>query len=301
MKSIMFKALIGAVIVILGYLAYNILSDRKRERVDTVLEQKAEEQQRTIAVLEEKVAALQEELDGREDTAVPKEKIAQIFGENKTEFSPPAAQAVSCEELQRRLLSFFKYLDEKNYMQPHGLNESAQEFLQKTVSRLTDHEPQITGEMQEIPTLMKNMAYFYRVLGRKRLDIIREIITHEADIIESAMTNFNQYYQSDTACKNTPVHLPPLETSYHYALFFLNTLAGKNYLLRRNSKLRIIATYYCILIIDRANEKGLNRYGYDIRPQIAMLLGDINDHKRLVYKEHYLEELKILQRKYAQQ
>jgi len=115
------------------------------------------------------------------------------------------------------------------------------------------------------------------------------------------MTIFNQYYQLDTECKTNTVHLPSLETTYNYALFFLNTLAGKNYLLRRDSKMRIIATYYSILIIDRTNEKGLNRYGFDVRPRIAMLLGDINDHKRLVYKEHYVEELTILQRKYAYQ
>jgi hypothetical protein len=63
--------------------------------------------------------------------------------------------------------------------------------------------------------------------------------------------------------------------------------------------MRIITSYYCILIIDRANEKGLNRYGFDIRPQIVMLLSDISDHKRLVYKEQYVEELKRLQRKYS--
>ncbi len=301
MKSIIFKALIGVVIVILGYLVYNIITDRNRETVDTVLEQKAEKQQRTIAALEEKVTSLQEELDGREDTAVPREKIAHIFGEKKTDPSLPELHELSCEELQRRLLSFFTYLDEKNYMQTHGFNESAQEFFQKTLSRLTDNKPQITGEMQELPILMKNMAYFYRVLGRKRVEIIRDVITHEADIIESVMTIFNQYYQLDTKCQIKTVHLPSLETTYNYALFFLNTLAGKNYLLRRDSKMRIITAYYCILIIDRTNEKVLNRYGYDIGPQIAMLLSDINDHKRLVYKEHYLAELKILQSKYAHQ
>jgi len=298
MKSIIFKVFIGAVIAIAGYLAYNIITDRHRESVDTVLEHKAEKQQRTIAELEEKVATLQEELDDTEDTAIPKEKIAQTFGEKKTEVSLPAAQALSCEELHRRLISFFKYLDEKNYIQPYGLNESAQEFFQKTVIRLTENEPQITGEMQEMPILMKNMAYFYRVLGRKRLEIIRDVVNNEADVIESVMTTLNQYYQLDTECKKMPVHLPSLETTYNYALFFLNTLAGKNYLLRRNSKMRIITSCYCLLIIDRANEKGLNRYGFDIRPQITMLLGDISDHKRLVYKAHYLEELNRLQEKY---
>jgi len=301
MKNIIFKVLIGTIIGIAGYLAYNVITDRNRESVDTVLEQKAEKQQRTIVELEEKVATLQEKLDDTENTAIPKEKIAQTFGEQKTEVSLLVVQELSCEELNRRITSFLKYLDEKKYIQAHGLNESTHEFFQKTVSRLTENEPQISGEMQELPVLMKNIAHFYRVLGRKRLEIIRDVIHNEADIIESVMTTFNQYYQPDKECKKMTVNLPSLETSYNYALFFLNTLAGKNYLLRRDSKMRIITSYYCLLIIDRANEKGLNQYGFDIRPQIVMLLSDISDHKRLVYKAYYLEELKRLQVKYSHQ
>ncbi len=301
MKKIMFIGITCVVIGIAGYLAYEWLTDSARKGTDTVLEQTAENDQRAIAALEEKVSTLQEKLDKEEDTSIPREKIAHAFGDKNAGVSLPEAQELSCESLNRRIKSFFKYLDEKRYIQPYGLNESAQEFFQKTVILLTENDPQITGEMQEVPMLMKNMAYFYRVLGSKRLEIARNIINLEADIIESVMITFNQHLHSDKPCQETAVNLPSLKTSYNYAMFFLNTVAGKNYLLRRTSKMRIITCYHCLHVIDEANEKGLNRYGFDIRPQLDMLWSDINDHKRLVFKEYYLEELKRLQRKYSDQ
>ena len=47
-------------------------------------------------------------------------------------------------------------------------------------------------------------------------------------------------------------------------VFFLNTLGGRSYMLRRESKLRMLVSYYAILIVDRANDEKFNRYGIDV-------------------------------------
>jgi hypothetical protein len=282
---------------IAGYFTYNWMKEKEQKNTE-IISEKSEEQQK-IAKLEEKVSVLEEELEDKEDTSIAKEKIAQIFGEKKSEIPTPKEKKVSCEELHRKISSLFNYLDEKKYTQTYGLNESTEEFVQKIVNLLTENTPQITGEMQNMPILMKNMAYFYRVLGRKRLEILREIIKNENDIIESGMRVVYQYFKADNQCKATAVNLPPFESVYNYSIFFLNTLAGRNYLLRRSSKIRIITSFYCILIIDRANDESLNQYGFDIRPQVEKLLNDIKDHKRLVHKKYYLEELEKIERKYS--
>jgi hypothetical protein len=296
MKKIVVVLIAMTGLGIAGYFTYDWMTEKERKSADTILEKKEEQQK--IAALKEKVSVLEEALGKKEDTSSAKKKIAQAFGEKKSEIPSLKEKKLSCKELNRRISFLFNYLDEKGYTQSYSLNESSQELFQKIVSLLTENTPQITGEMQDMPILIKNMAYFYRVLGRKRLEIIRIIISHEADIIESAMITFNQYFHSGKRCSEIAVNLPALKILYNYSVFFLNTLAGRNYLLRRDSKIRLITSYYCTLIVDRANEERLNRYGFDIRPQIEKLLSDVNDHKRLVYKKHYLEELERLHRKY---
>ena len=88
---------------------------------------------------------------------------------------------------------------------------------------------------------------------------------------------------------------------YEYAVFFLNSLAGKSYLLRRESKVRILTVYYCILILDQANQKVINRYGLDIRPLIDAAAYDIRSQRGLVAQKQYLDTLLQLRVKYESQ
>ena len=68
--------------------------------------------------------------------------------------------------------------------------------------------------------------------------------------------------------------------------------------MRRNAQLRILTSYYCLLILDKANDETLNRYGIDIRPHIKLVLSEIKNAKSLIYKKQYLKRLKTLEAKY---
>jgi hypothetical protein len=85
---------------------------------------------------------------------------------------------------------------------------------------------------------------------------------------------------------------------YEYASFFLNTLGGRSYLMRRDSKVRLLTTYYCILVLDRANDNGMNPNGVDIRPLIVLTANDIHSQKGLIHQKSYLAELSRLAGKY---
>jgi len=156
----------------------------------------------------------------------------------------------------------------------------------------------VTGEMKNLYSLIRNVAHFYRVLGRKRVELIKEIMRNESEIIESVMATFYSWIILGSCCEEKIKGCPSLEVLYEYAGFFLNTLAGKSYLLRRDSKVRILTSYYGILILDRANEGNLNRHGIDIRPQIDFLFYDISNQRGLIYQKQYLAELKGLREKY---
>jgi hypothetical protein len=91
---------------------------------------------------------------------------------------------------------------------------------------------------------------------------------------------------------------PSLETMYAYASYLLETFGGRSYLLRRDSRIRLLTTYYCILVIDRAGDRQMNPNGIDIRPLIAATARDVRSQTGLVYQKQYLAELDRLARKY---
>jgi hypothetical protein len=78
----------------------------------------------------------------------------------------------------------------------------------------------------------------------------------------------------------------------------LDTLGGRSYLMRRDPKLRLLTTYYSILVMDRANDRKMNPNGIDIRPAIAVTAKEIRSHTGLAYRKQYLAELERLTAKY---
>ena len=107
-----------------------------------------------------------------------------------------------------------------------------------------------------------------RSLGKERVNILKNLLKNESDIIETVMAIFYAYMTSGDRCPDKVIQLPSLENRYRYAGFFLNTLAGRSYLLRRDSKMRVLISYYAVLTLDMANDEMLNSYGIDIRPFI---------------------------------
>ena len=292
------KKSIGALIIIIvvgitGYLLYTQMNSL--ERTNEIIEQ--ESQQQKIEALEEQVFTLQEELAEKEDKIVPKEKLAEVYGDTATTVTPDATDP-GCEDIKRNLNAFFNHLDRKGYPQSFEINETSFELFKKTVTQLSETTPAVTGELVELPTLMSNMAYFYRRLGKKRVDLIGEILKNESDISESVLSTFYHWALSCNRCSAMPQECPSLETLYEYAGFFLNTLAGRSYLMRRSSRQRLLATYYSILILDKANEETANRYGIDILPHLDFVASEINSQRDLIHKKEYLEKLESLKEKY---
>jgi hypothetical protein len=163
---------------------------------------------------------------------------------------------------------------------------------------LSARPPIVTGETRDIVTLIRNSAHFFKVLGKERVLLVKGVLSHEGDILESALANFHEFYMLDDCCPQEPEGCVSRETLYEYAGFFLNTLSGKSYLMRRESVVRALVTYYSVLILDRANDEKKNLYGLDIRPHIDICLDDIGSQSRLVFQEKYLDALRALKAKY---
>ena len=295
MKRILVALIILIVAGTAGYLTYKRMSSLDREEKNEILEQ--EVQQNKIEALEEQVSTLQEELEEQEDKIVPKEKLAEVFGEEAIAVTPEVKEP-SCEDIKGNMTAFFNHLDKQAYAKSYEIKESSFEFFKRILAQLSETKPRVTGEMVELPTLMSNMAYFYRRLGKKRVDFIREILKNESDISESVFKTFYQWATSCNRCDELAQECPSLETLYEYAGFFLNTLAGRSYLMRRNSRQRILTSYYSIVILDKANEETLNRHGIDIIPHIDFISSEISSQRGLIHKKQYLATLNSLKEKY---
>ncbi len=243
----------------------------------------------------EKVTGLEEELTSVKGESIPERKLKEVFGSD----APVAKEEepLGFDEIEEQVKAFFSYLDEQDYVQAYQFKGGTyQQFLQ-VLKKLSANPPAITEETASLYNLYRNMAHFFRVMGKKRIHLTRDVLQNEDEILESAMQTFYLWATDETADREKSGQ-PTLKTLYAYSGFFLNTLAGKSYLLRRNSKIRLLTTYYSVLILDRANDEQLNPAGIDIRPHIEFLLNDLQNQIGLIHQKQYLSELLQLADKY---
>ena len=285
------------VIIVLCFFAYLQIAKWHKGGLDNAIEREQAEWQEKTWVLEEEITSLQKELAEHRDALVPSEKLFEVFGEAPIVVSPKQEE-ISCEDLERQVTAFFKYLDGKEYLRPYNLGEETYSQFQKIVKKLSRTPPMVAGETNDFFSLIRNVSHFYSALGKKRIEQIKEILNNESEIIESVMPIFFTWLISKERCKEKLKGNTSLKILYKYAGFFQNTLGGRSYLLRRNSKIRILTSYYCVIILDMANDEDLNSDGIDIRPYIDLSYHEILDHKGLIYKKQYLAELETLREKY---
>lgn len=284
-------------LLIVGFFAYTRLKSWHREDIKANVESERQAWVGKIEELGKEVESLKGMVtQGRDLAAIEPGATDNIKKTDLPAFSK--TPTVSCEQLERRMASFFAYLDQREYMTAHDLEEGSYDFFLQTVEALSENPPVITGEMDDLTALIRNVTHFYRVLGKDRIHLILDIVKNESNRIESIMETFYQWVRMGTQCNGAVIPPPPLEIAYRYAGFFLNTLGGRSYLLRRDSKTRVLTSYYSILILDQSNDKVKNSYGIDIRPYIDFSFYDIKSQKSLAHQEQYLATLEELKKKY---
>jgi hypothetical protein len=291
-------AIVAVIVIIAGYFLYSLFSSWHKESLETAKRQERVEWEKRTKELMEKMSGLEEELESVKGQTVPEEKLKEVFGQEPSQ--SPASQeqrTLTLEELEQQIKAFFAYLDQQDYVQTYQLKDGTYQQFRLVLKKLTENQPTVTEETASLYNLYRNMAYFFRVLGKKRVNLTKDILQNEAEILESVMNTFYLWLTFENG-SGTSKDRPTLKILYDYSGFFLNTLAGKSYLLRRNSKTRILTTYYSVLILDRANDENLNSNGIDIRPHIEIAYNDINNQIGLIHQKQYLLELEKLAKKY---
>lgn len=280
-------------VVGLGLLGYYWIHQWHTDAVQRAVEAEQSECLRRIVQLEAQIAKLESEVD----TPLPADELIGVFGPEKpSEAVHP--EAVDCKRITTQVAAFFHYLDSKGHINQTDIDMRAEDLFQQSFDQLAAKPPTNVGEMNSLYGLLLNVTHFYRVLGKDRLLLIKEIMDEEAAVMEPAMSVLFTWM---TVCdESRPADGEPtkLNALYQYAAYFLNTLGGRSYLLRRDSRTRMLVSYYALLVIDMANDARRNEHGIDIRPHLDYLFYDINNQKGLLYRERYLTRLAALRDKY---
>lgn len=250
------------------------------------LQQKNTDLKKRILELEEKLAS--------EIVEVPEEKLIEVFGEEVEEESVYEKEPTD-EDISLRADKFFNYIDRKGYLTASGINMKASDYCTSLFLKLEKNRPVLVGETKDLYALIKNITYFFRVLGNKDLKALKSILQNESEIMEQTA---GMFYSWICESENKRIDIPSQDITYDYAAFFLNTIAGQSYLFRRDSKIRLLVSYYAVLILDKADRDGRNSLGIDVRPHIISLISEIENYRLFVNEKNYLENLRALKQRY---
>jgi hypothetical protein len=204
-----------------------------------------------------------------------------------------------CSRLASGVEAFFDTLDTRPYLQPFQLEKKSSVYFPELIQKLVDNPPVVTGETDDLFTILQNTAHFFRIIGKHNILVLKGILDRERETFEQVLADFYQLTKYPDCLEqrfNLEIGNDPL---YQYASFFLNTMGGRLYLFRRDSMSRMVVSYYAILTIDQANREGRNKYGIDIGPAIDRLIAEIESSNiDLRMRDHYLETLYELEEKY---
>jgi len=207
----------------------------------------------------------------------------------------PAPRVDPCARTKEEITAFFSALENKPYVKAYELGEPLIDHIGTLVIKLLNNPPVVADETGDLLTVLKNTAHFYRILGPKDLSLIKDILANEYNDLEYIWARIYRWQEIAPECESTSLTLRfPLKKTYEYAAFFLNTLGGQSYLFRRDSHIRVLTRYYCLLFLAQADKAGLNRYGIDLADTLRSVADDIRNADSLEYQEDYLKTLAAL-------
>jgi hypothetical protein len=282
------------VVLIVGIFLWILYGEWQDRRKTDAQGQESQHWKLRAEDLAKRVSRLEDELKGARGEAVDSDRLAQVFearpGEEASAEAPAGAVGVEAQ-----VLSFFKYLDSRDYVRAHRLEGGSYRQYVLAVEELAANPPKVAGETESLFAMLKNVSHFFRVLGKNRVQLFAEVLRQDGDIMEQAMGLFFEWY---TGPYDKLRGKPSLATLYQYASFLTETLGGRSYVMRRDSKIRLLTTYYCVRILDLANDRKMNPNGVDIRPLIASTAQELQSRTGLAQQRSYLAELERLARKY---
>jgi hypothetical protein len=210
----------------------------------------------------------------------------------------PSDDKTYCERIEQEVQDYFKYLNGKGYVRHLSEGVDTYARFKAMMNRLSAKLPVPAGEGIDSSIINENIFLFFRILDKNDFRLIRDILKNEAENLESTLDLFYRWSTLGNRCPDPEGIRPSRDVLYHYAGFFLNTIGGRSYLFRRTQGLRLLCSYYGLLILQEADRQGRNAYGIDVLPFIAPLAREISQYPDFRFKQTYLKNLAEMEKEY---
>jgi len=230
----------------------------------------------------------------KKEISLKKEDIST----EKIKESKPQDVEDSCSQIENDVREFFRYLDKKNYIRQIEKDPDTYKRFKNIITRLSARPPVPAGEGMDDNLLSMNIFYFFRRLDVIDLRLILEIVRNEADMLEINLDLFYKWLTLGDRCPNREMIRPSPEVLYRYAGFFINTIGGRAYLFRRPTGIRLLVSYYSLLILHKADKGSENSYGIDTFPEVVRLAGEISTYPGFHFQNEYIYNLNNIQNYY---
>ncbi len=203
-----------------------------------------------------------------------------------------------CAEMMQELADFFRYLDQRDYVKKKYSKPNAYKRFKRIINLLTVHPPVPSGESLDPDIIISNLYHFFRILPSVDLHFIRDVLQNEQEDMESILDMFYRWISLNDQCPDPKRIRPSNKEVFAYAGFFLNTTGGRAYLFRRSTALRLLVSYYSILIVHNLDREGKNFEGIDILPFVSSLREEMERFHDLEFKEEYIKTLSQIENYY---
>jgi len=222
--------------------------------------------------------------------SAPQERFEEAIEEKKVEGKAMKVED-ECQKMEKDLQEFFTYVDTKDYIRELRIGEGTFNHFIKIIRALSLNPPIPAGEGLNYDMIIDNIYHFYRALELKDLTLIKLVLKNEADTMEINFALFYKWLMSNDECGQKEGIPPTLDILYRYAGFLVNSIGGRAYIFRRETRLRLLLYYYSLLIIHEADKKKMNNFGVDITPFLEPLAEEIENYQFLYFRKEYAGRL----------
>ena len=146
---------------------------------------------------------------------------------------------------------------------------------------LAASRPIVAGEGRDPARLLANATHLFRAAGRSEVGYAARLLRLQGFELEPIAATLFAHLD----CQPERQAL-----LYDYAVFGFSTLGGQGYLRRRSPRAEALATYYGVVVIDRAEADGRNVAGFDPRRELSRAR-ELIQGQPLELRDDYLDRL----------
>ena len=203
-----------------------------------------------------------------------------------------------CARIEADLAAICTALDARDYVRESALAGGSCALLSEMASAMAQRPPNPSLELRSYETILGNVYHLFRVAGRERMDVLRRALREEQELAEPLALAMYRWAVSRQDCARSGTTPIRREVLYAYAGFLFQTMGGQAYLRRRSPRVEALASFYALLVIDRAERDGTNELGLDVLPEIGRTR-ELLDAQDFVFGEEYLDLIRDMEHRRA--